>query len=277
MEGIEIRRSANTIDDLVPGVILNVKGISERSVDLSIATDTEGVKDAVISFVGNYNRLIAEINVLTARSLPSGLRTSIDDTIINELTYLTADERADMRSRLGAFNNDSTLNNIKNSLMRAVSAPYPTYMERDLSLFAQIGISTNAERSNGYDPSRLRGYLQIDEKILDVALENRIPAIKELFASDTTGNLLMDTGIAYNVETLMSPFVGTGGIISLKTNTIDSRITQDERQIATLDRQLAAKETELKIQYARMESAYDRMEKMSNSLNIFSQQNSNNR
>jgi flagellar hook-associated protein 2 len=267
MEGIEIKRSTNSIDDLVPGVTLNVRGVSERPVELSIHADTDSIKEAIISFVGNYNRLMAEINVLTRR----------DDRIVDELTYLTADEVAAMRDRLGVFASDSTLVNIRNSLMRTVSAPYPTNMERDLSLLAHIGISTNAARTSGYDQSRLRGYLEIDERALDAALENNVPAIRELFASDTTGDMLMDTGVAVNVEALIRPFVETGGIISLKTNTIDSRISQDERRITTLDRQLEAKEMELRIQYARMEAAFARMEQMSNSLDNFSQQNRNNR
>jgi len=102
-------------------------------------------------------------------------------------------------------------------------------------------------------------------------------AIRELFANDTTGDLLADTGVAFNVDALVRPFIGTGGIISLKTNTIDSRINQDERRVANLDRQLAAKEQDLRIQYARMEAAYSRMEQMSNSLDNFSQQNRGNR
>ncbi|MCL2806400.1 MAG: flagellar filament capping protein FliD [Treponema sp.] len=263
MEGIEITRPTNNINDLIPGVTLNVRGTTDRPVELNIRADLESVKDAIISFVGNYNRLMAEINVLTRR----------DTRVIDELTYLTADEASAMRERLGTFSGDSTLNSFRNNLQRAVTAPYPTSLERELSLLAQIGISSNAERSSGYDPSRLRGYLQIDEKALDAALESKIPAIKELFANDTTGDLLADTGVAFNVNTLLSPFTGTGGIITLKTNTIDSRINQDERRIATLDRQLAAKEQELRIQFARMESAYARMEQMSNSLDNFSQQN----
>jgi flagellar hook-associated protein 2 len=276
MEGIEMSRPSNAITDIIPGLTLNVKGYSEWPVELKIGADTEAVKESIISFIGNYNRLIAEINVLTARSLPSGLNTSVDDTILNELTYLTADERAEMRSRLGAFNGDITLNQFKNRLQQTVSAPYPTSMERDLAMLAQIGISTNARgRSTGYEPSQMRGYLEIDEKVLDSALENKLMAVRELFASDTSGDMIMDTGIAVNVDTIAKPFVEIGGIISLKTNTIDSRIKQDEGRISTMERQLAAKEAELKIQYARMENAYTRMEQMSNSLDNFSQQNRN--
>jgi flagellar hook-associated protein 2 len=277
MEGIEITRSTNVIDDLVPGVTLTVRGVSDKPVELKITANTDAVKEAIISFVGNYNRLMAEINILTARSLPAGLNTSTDDTIINELTYLNADERSEMRDRLGAFNGDITLTNIRNSLMRTVTAPYPTSLERELSLLAQIGINSNAARTSGYDPSKLRGYLEIDEKILDAALETKIPAIKELFANDTTGDLIADTGVAFNVESLVRPFVETGGIISLKTGTIDSRINQDEKRIVNLDRQLAAKEQDLRAQYAKMEAAYARMEQMSTSLDNFSQQNRGNR
>ncbi|MDR2598004.1 MAG: flagellar filament capping protein FliD [Treponema sp.] len=285
MEGIEIKRPTNSINDLVPGLTLNVKGVSEKPVEIDVKADIEGIKEAIITFVGNYNRLIAEINVLTARSLSSVIRTTndtviksnVDDTILNELTYLTSDERTEMRNRLGVFNGDVTLTNLKNNLMRTVSAPYPTSLERELSMLAQIGISSNATRVGGYDASKLRGYLEIDEKVLDAALENKVPAIKELFASDTTGDLIANTGIAYNVDTLVKPFVETGGIIFLKNNTLDSRISQDEKRIATLDRQLAVKEADLKAQYARMESAYSRMEQMSNSLDNFNQQNRINR
>ena len=282
MEGIEIKRSSNNIDDLIPGITLNVKGISERPVDINIEADLEGIKEAIISFVGNYNRLLAEINVLTSSrssTTPDMPRSVIrgDERVIEELTYLTKDEAAQMKERLGAFSGDVTLTTLKNNLMRTISAPYPTDLERELSLLAQIGISTNASRSTGYEVSRLRGYLEIDEKALDAALEMKVPEIRQLFANDTSGDFLADTGVAYNIDTLMKPFNETGGIIALKTNTIDSKISQDEKRIANLDRQLASKEAELKIQYARMESAYSRMESMSNSLDNFSQQNRSNR
>ena len=267
MEGIEIKRASNSINDLIPGVTLNVKGVSERPVELNIRADIPSVKEAIINFVGNYNLLIAEVNVLTRR----------DERIITELTYLSKEEAETMKERLGIFASDSTLNTFRNNLHRTVTAPYPTSLEHDLTLLAQIGISTNAEGGSSYDPARLRGYLQINEKALDLALETKIPAIKELFAIDTTGDLLADTGVAFNVDALVSPFIGTGGIITLKTNTIDSRISQDELRIATLNRQLSVKEQELRIQYARMEAAYARMEQMTTSLDNFSRQNNNNR
>jgi len=281
MEGIEIIRPTNNISDVIPGLTINVKGISERPVELNVSADKERIKDAIIAFVANYNRVLAEINILTAptrtgMSDSSGrfARNAIADRIVDELTYLTPEEAAEMKQKAGAFSGDSTLSSLKSSLQRTVTAPYPTSMERDLALLSQIGISTNAENRTGYEPSQLRGYLQINEDTLDAALETKAPAIKELFAFDTTGDMLADTGVANNVDALVKPFIDRSGIIYLKTSTIDSRIRQDESRVGTMERQLAAKEQDLKIQYSRMEAAYARMEQMSSSLENFSRQNS---
>ena len=269
MDGIEIERSTNTIDDLIPGLTLTLRAPSDRPVNIQVEPDREGVKNSIISLVANYNRLMAEINILT--------RT--DSRVIDELTYLTKDEKDEYKTRLGTFQADSTLNQFRSMMQRTVTSPYPTSLDRELVLLSQIGIGADVGRagaSTGYDPSRLRGYLEIDEKVLDAAIATKLTAIRELFGSDTTGDRLVDNGIAFNLETITRPYVETGGLISLKTRTVDSRISQEQSRINTMDRQLAAKEAELKAQYAKMESAYSRMESMSQSLDRFSQQNYNN-
>jgi flagellar hook-associated protein 2 len=267
MEGIEIRRPGNIIEDLVPGVTVTAVGSSDRPVKLKVEPDREAVKNAIITLVGNYNQVMAEINVLTRN----------DERVVEELSYLPKEEREELRKRLGVLMGDSTLSQIRSSMQRIAGAPYPTLEDSDISLLAQIGIGTDVRRGGGagYDPSRLRGYLEIDEKVLDAALQTDLPAIQKLFGSDTNGDLIADTGVAYGLETLAKPYVETGGIIALKTGTADNRIDQEKRKIDTLDRQLSAKEADLKRQYGQMEGAYNRMEQMGASLDRFNQQNSN--
>ncbi|MDR1300852.1 MAG: flagellar filament capping protein FliD [Treponema sp.] len=265
MEGIEIIRPTNKIDDLIPGLTITVRSPSDKPIQLKVEPDQEAVKDAIISLVGNYNRLMADLNVLTRN----------DERVIQELSYLSEEEQGDLRKRLGVFAGDSILGQFKNSLQRAAAATYPTAANRDLALLAQIGIGTDVRgsgSSSGYDPARLRGYLEINEKTLDTALQTNLSAIAQLFGSDTDGDLIVDSGIAYTFETLAKPFVEIGGIIALKTGTIDSQISQEQRRVETLERQLALKEASLKIQYGQMEGAYNRMERMSSSLDQFSQQ-----
>ncbi|MDR0377820.1 MAG: flagellar filament capping protein FliD [Spirochaetaceae bacterium] len=269
MDGIEISRPSNTIDDLVPGLTLIVKAPSDQPVRIEVVPDRESVKEAIISLVGNYNRLMAEMNVLTRN----------DDRLIQELSYLTPEEQEEMRKKLGVFSGESSLVQFRTRLQRTVTGSYLTSMERDLMMLPQIGIGTDVRKAGaagGYDPSRLRGYLEIDEKTLDAALEANLPAIQQLFGSDTDGDLIIDSGVAYMLDQLTRPYVETGGVVALKTGVIDTRIAQDNRRIETMDRQLAAKEASLKNQYSQMEGAYNRMEQMSTSLDQFSQRNNNN-
>ncbi len=263
MDGIKIRRPSNTIGDLIPGVTLTLHGSSPSPVKVKIEPDRSAAKDAIIAVVGNYNRLLAQINVLTRN----------DDQIIQELTYLSKDEQDSMRKIMGTMQGDSTLNQFKSALQRIATATYPTDAGKDMILLSQIGVSTDARRagsSQGYDASRLRGYLEIDEKTLETALQNKLPAIRQLFGNDTNGDLVIDSGFAYSVDALIKPYVEIGGIVALKTGTIDSSISQTQKRIDTLDKQLASKESDLKRQYGMMEGSLNRMEQASGSLDQFS-------
>jgi flagellar hook-associated protein 2 len=131
-----------------------------------------------------------------------------------------------MQKKLGTMQGDVTLNQLRTSLQRSASASYPTSAERNMALLSQIGVSSDARRpgsGSGLDVSRLRGYLEIDEKTLEQALRERLPAVKELFGNDTDGDLIIDSGFAFAVDSLTKPFVETGGLVQLKTRTIDTR------------------------------------------------------
>ena len=263
MDGIQVRRSSNTIDDLIPSVTLTLKGTSEGPVKINVEPDRQAAKDAIIELVANYNRLLADLNILTRN----------DEKLIQELSYLSKDEQDELKKKLGSMQGDSTLNTLKATLQRTATSSYPTTLERDMAMLAQIGVSTDARKagsSQGYDASRLRGYLEIDEKLLDEALQNKLPAVKELFGKDTDGDLIVDAGVAYTLDSLIRPYVQTGGIIALKTSGLDNRIVQEEKRIESMDKQLAAKEQSLKQQYGKMEGALNSMEKTSTSLDQFS-------
>ena len=270
MEGIEIKRSSNEISDLIPGVTIIAKKPSDMPVTVNVEPDRDAIKESIVTLVGNYNRLVAELNILTRN----------DERVLQEITYLTVDERSEMKERLGAFSGDMTLIQLRNRLQQTVTGAYVTEAERELSMLIQIGVGTDLRRAGattGYDPAHLRGYLEIDEKVLDAALAGDLRPIQQLFGYDTTGDLIADSGVAVSLDSLSRPLIETGGIVAIKTSTIDGKIRQEEQRIATLDRQLEAKELALKRQYSNMESAFSRMEKMQTDLDNFSRQaNANN-
>jgi flagellar hook-associated protein 2 len=266
MDGIEVTRPANNIDDLLPGVTLTARAPSDRPVRLGIEPDGESVKDSVITLVGNYNRLMADLNVVS-RS---------DPTVIDELTYLNDTEREELRKKVGAFSGDTGISQMRTALQNVFTSPYRLNDGRSI-LLSEFGVGTDVQRQGGYDRSKLRGYMQIDEKALDTAIAGRLPDLQALFGLDTDGDLIIDSGLAFNLDRLVRPYVETGGLIALKTSSLDRSIGTSRQRIESLDRQLAAKEQTLRNEYGQMESAYNQMERMSTTLENFGRSNSTNR
>ena len=267
VDGIEVTRTKNDIDDLVPGVTLNLKAAGEKPVRLDVAPDREAAKEAVIAFVGNYNRLMADINIL---SRP-------DERLISEISYFTEEEKKTAKDRLGLFQGDSTLGLLRTSLQRTMMEPYETAAGAELALLSQVGVATDARRPGGgagFDAARMRGYLEIEEDLLDKALAERFDAVKQLFGNDTDGDLIADSGAAFRLDNLLKPYVETGGILSLKTGTLDRQIASEKKSIESLDKQLVAKEDELKRKYGMMEGSLNRMESSSSAIDNFTQQQS---
>ncbi|MDE5899548.1 MAG: flagellar filament capping protein FliD, partial [Treponemataceae bacterium] len=105
-EGITIRRPENTIDDVVPEVTLNIHEKTERPATISIEPDTEAAKEALITFVGKYNQAVSEINILSQNK----------QELVDELDYLSADERNAAMEKLGMFLGDTSLTSLKSGL-----------------------------------------------------------------------------------------------------------------------------------------------------------------
>lgn len=266
-EGITMYRSTNEVDDIVPNVTLTLSAPTEKTATISINPDTDSAKDALINLVGSYNRLIADINILTSNK----------PEIITELDYLTDDEIETEEGRLGMFMADSTLTQSKSSLQRILQNSYPI-PDSEITMLSQIGISTSASSStSGYNQSRLRGYLEIDEKLLDEKLKTNIDDIKSLFGYDSDGDLIIDTGIAYLMENNLRAFTQTGGILSSKISTLDTKISSSEDKIASLEEKLEDKEAQYKRQYGQMESSLSSLESQSTAIENFSNQQNNNR
>ena len=111
----------------------------------------------------------------------------------------------------------------------------------------------------GFDTSRLRGYLEINEKDLDSVLVTRITAVKELFGSDTDFDQVVDSGVGFEIDQLSRPYVQIGGIVATRTGTIDSTISRTETRVEREEDRLVDRESELRMDFGRMEGALNTM------------------
>ena len=266
-EGITIRREKNDIDDVIPEITLHLHDKTEKTATLTVKADVEASKNALINFVGKYNQTIAQLNVLS----------QTNEEIINELDYLTDEEVETMKSRLGLFQTDFSLGSIKSNLSTILNTSYAFSDDAEITMLNQIGISTNASGTSGsYSQSRLRGYLEIDEKKLDSALENHLDDIKALFGYDSDGDLIVDSGIAFNVDKQVSAYTQTGGILSMRTSSLDSKIKSSESKITKLEDQMNQKEAEYKKKFGSMESSLNSLESQQTAISNFTKQQQKN-
>jgi flagellar hook-associated protein 2 len=266
IDGVEIRRSSNTIDDAISGVTLSVQRASDEPIDLTVEPDRKAVKENIIRFVGYYNRMLTELNILTRN----------EQDIVDSIEYFSEEEREQAMERLGLFQGDITLNQMKNSLQRIMMDPYETGAGNDIDLMAEIGISTNATRvsaGQGLANTQLRGYLEIDENRLDESLENSFDQVRRLFGYDSDGDLVVDTGVAYTAEQYTGPYVQSGGIITSRIQSIDTRMARTNREIDNYTDYLSRKEQELRREYGQMEGMLENMQQSSEALRNLSRNN----
>lgn len=266
-EGITIRRPTNTIDDVVPEVTLNVFDKTEKTATIAVKPDVESAKEALITFVGKYNQSLAEINILSQNK----------PKIVEELDYLSSDEKKEKQEKLGMFSTDSSLTSLKSALQTAASANYKFDEDAKITMLSQIGIATNATNYSGYTPSKLRGYLEIDEKKLDSELEKHLDDVRNMFGYDSDGDLIIDSGIGYKLDKQLTAYVQSGGVFAMKTSSLDARIKSSEQKIARLETQMDDKEAELRTKYGQMEGALNSLESQQNTIKNFSNSGNNNR
>lgn len=262
-EGISISRSENKIDDIVPNVTLNLHAPTEKTATIDIKPNTEAAKNAIIQFIGKYNQLVAEINILIQNK----------PEIVSELEYFTEDEKESAMERLGRFQGEFSLSNEKTTLQRIINTSYTSSDDNTIKLLAQLGISSRSGTSSGsISQSQMRGYLEINEKQLDEILENDIQNARLLFGFDSDEDMVIDNGLAYQLDKNLQSYVQIGGILASKTRNIDSQIKNTENQIKKLETQIATKEIDLKRKYGQMEATLNSLESQSSTINNFNKQ-----
>jgi flagellar hook-associated protein 2 len=266
MNGIDITRESNQIDDLLPGVNITLHGTGDLPVSLTVARDLESIKDGLYSFIGYYNRLLMHVDILTRQ----------DEQVLESAVFLDDDEKEQAEEDLGLFQGNTTLMQLKSRLQRIMMNPHTTDGGRELSLLAQIGISTSGggfQSSGVVDKTRLRGYLQIDEPKLEESVTRMGDWVKQLFGYDKDNDLAIDSGAAYQVDGYLKAYVETGGIVATRTAGLDNSIARKEKEIERYNEHLQDYEAELRRKFGAMEGALDNLEKSSRAIDNLNRRN----
>lgn len=253
------KSSTNTV--VIDNIEFTVNKVGETT--LTGKNDSAKLKDTIINFVNDYNKLIEKIN------------TKLLETRDRDYMPLTEEQKAEMteseiekweeKAQTGLLRNDSDLQRIQNALKQTMR----TFM-------SSSGLNLEAIGINPVDNYGVKnGTFTIDEDKLSKAIEENAEGVKELFTKPASGNdkggilTQLQTTLKNEVKSsssALSKRIGFSGTATENNNTLSNYITKQKKMISELQKKYTDKETALYNKYSALEVMLEKLNAQSNSL-----------
>ena len=241
------------------------------TVTLSGETDISELKDTIINFVNDYNKVMETINekLWETRDRDYMPLTEAQKEDMSE-SEITAWEK---KAQTGLLRNDSDLRRIQSAMKSAMS-----------SMMSSTGLTLE---SIGIEPvdnyTTKNGMYKIDEDKLTKALTNNSEEVKDLFTrsagteKDSNGNLIDKGGVLTQLQSILknefksstsslSKRVGFEGTSTESSNTLSKNILKQKTLVKELQSKYTTKETALYNKYSALEVMLEKLNAQSNSL-----------
>lgn len=241
IDGVDVLSENNEFNDVVNGLNITAIKPTPNAFATTIEVDKEKVVDAIVNFVRAYNELNDLLNDTTARPLSREVRESLENmnrvdmddlatTLGIEFSYDMSDDALRKKlSYVGVFSGNPLVSTISSKVKLIIADSYETAYGDELALLDQIGISRGKA---GEDWTIVKkGFLNIDEEKFTQKLETQIDGIEELFANDTTGDNIPDSGVAYTMNDFILPYSQTRGIVENSITMTKSKLDNNKKRM----------------------------------------------
>lgn len=255
LNGDRIERSSNTISDLITGVTLELREVSEKNPDypgdpdasefktesLTITRDTSKVKTLIEEFVKNYNSYLSTTASLTKYTAPD--RNSNSDAL----------PQPDPSN--GALFSDGSLRRLTSQLKATVGGTYPDAGDV-IQTLGSLGITVKFDGKTGDDRSGMLGELSIDSKKLDAALKDNPKEVEALFLGKGGKE-----GIKDRMEAIFDTYLGDKDAVKKEDGVIETALKSLREQESRVAKQITAVEKRIEETMLRREKEYQRLDK----------------
>ena len=285
IDGIDILSENNEFNDAVNGLNITAIKPTPQAFSTTIEVNREGVVEAIVNFVSAYNSLIDFLNDSTQRPLTREVRNSLDEmnrTDMNDLattlqiSFNSEMSDSDLRKKLfyiGVFSGNTLVGTISQRVKAIVADSYETDYGEELALLDQIGINRG---SAGEDWTVVKkGFLQIEEEKFMNKIETQMDGVEELFANDTTGDNVPNTGAAFTMNDFITPYSQTRGIVDNSIAVARTRLENNQRRVDSERERIEQYRQERLASYYRMQSDLQQAERDRKRLESMQNQNSN--
>ncbi|MCK7163191.1 flagellar filament capping protein FliD [Enterobacter cloacae] len=260
----KIIRSSNTISDLIGGVTLELREVSEltnpsadpekaesyKAESLTITEDTSKVKSLIEEFVKNYNSYLTTVAGATKYTAPD--RNSNSDAL----------PQPDPGN--GALFSDGSLRRLTSQLKATVTGSYPEVGDVIQSL-GKLGITVTFDGKTGDDRTGTLGTLTIDNKKLDAALKDNLKEVEALFLGKGGSE-----GIKDRMEGIFNTYLGDKESTDKKEGVIETAQESLREQEKRIAKQITAVERRIEETMLHREKEYQRLDKAMNDMNNMS-------
>jgi flagellar capping protein FliD len=262
LHGVEVERPSNeNLTDILDGASLTLRKVTTAPVSLRVQANQEQIEKQMNEFVAAYNDLVqfCRENAKTVPRDEFERNRPADDNDVGEgLRRLQAGA--------GVFAADNNIRQLLVSLQTVMAAGYPALRPGGYRVLADIGITTGGD-ANNYDKAQF-GILKFDPEQLAKALRDNGPAVKEILASDTNEDAVIDNGAAFRIYQTLQPYNRmSGGIITSRIDLLKQQITDNKEKARRKESGLVSMEADLRRRFGRMESAIKEGRQMGQSLN----------
>ena len=241
-----IKRSSNSLDDVLPGVSIDLVSASTTPVTLTVARDTQTIDDKIGEFVTAFNDVIGRID-----------------------QYDFFDVETEER---GTLLGNSTTAQVRNALFRVVQQK-AIGVGTQYQYLTQVGITVGADALLEFDRDKFATAYNADPE----AVENLFTAFK----GSTTTTKEVEPGVTVNVSEqkfselgfadLFDQFLdgltdSINGSVTLADQVFQDQIDLTRDRIDDFDDRLDARRERLEREFAGMEAALARLQGQSNAL-----------
>ena len=294
VDGIAITKASNSVSDVISGVTLNLLASSSgSSVKLGVNSNQEAVKASVTAFVEAYNKLDSSLRSLTNYD-PTGkangklLGDATTRTVISQLRNvmtkaITTEGSLTVLSQVGvSFQRDGKLALDATKLDTAFASSFADIA----GLFSATAVASDAQISykNSSSNTQVGTYnvvvTQVGSSSTDYAgTINGVVAIggrssltgatgdnSEGLSINVAGSTIgargtvnFSRGYAAQLDSLITSFLGTEGIIANRTDGITSSITRLDKQAESISARLVGIEARYRAQFTRLDTLLSSM------------------
>ena len=220
VDGITYIRTSNALTEVVPGLTINLKGLTTSAASVNLTRDNTPIKDKINALVTSYNDAIS---IFKEVSDPKSTLPTYGATLVG----------------------DSTLRTIKQQL-RGMFTGSSSTPGTSVSALWQLGISLDQS-----------GVMSVDATKLDTALTNNYDDVVKTFTGNKNGISALSTenaGIAGDAFKKLTKMLGNTGALLTQSESANTQNTKYKDDLTKLQIRLDAILKRYQTQFSRMDN-----------------------